>query len=128
MTTPKVKEAMEKYAAVREKRAELKKKYEEKDAVLIDALDKIEAFLMKYLAANDLQSVNAGVFTAYLAKEHKVGCADWNGFWQWMKETDRFMMEKRILVKGVAEYLEETGELPPFVNHSVERVVRVRRT
>lgn len=128
MSTPKVKEAMEKYAAIRDKRSAIKKAYEEKDAVLVDALEKIEIFLAKYLNANDLQSCNAGLFTAYFAKEHKVGCADWAGFWKWMKDNDKFMVEKRVSVGGVKDYLEETGELPPFVNHSAERVVRVRRT
>lgn len=129
MSTPKIKEAMEKYAAIRDKRSTIKKAYEEKDAVLKNALDKIEIFLMKYLDSQDLQSCNAGLFTAYLSKEHHVGCADWVGFWDWCAENKRVdMLEKRVAVSAVKEYLEAKGELPPFVNHSAERVVRVRRS
>lgn len=129
MSTPKIKEAMEKYAAIRDKRSAIKKAYEEKDAVLIDALDKIEVFLMRYLDQNELQSCNAGLFTAYLSKEYKVGCADWAAFWDWMAENKRCdMTEKRVAVGVVKEYLEEKKELPPYVNLAIERVVRVRRT
>ena len=129
MSTPKIKAALEKYAEIRDKRSAIKKAYEEKDAILKDGLDKIEVFLMRYLDAQDLQSVNAGLFTGYIAKEHKVGCADWASFWEWMAVNKRCdMTEKRVAVGAVKEYLEAKGELPPFVNHSVERVVRVRRT
>jgi hypothetical protein len=128
MPTPKVEDVINKFIELREKRSEIKKKYEEKDLVLKDAMEKIEVFLSRYLVKEGLQSANIGLYTAYFAKEYKVGCADWPNFWLWMATNNRCdMTEKRVAVGVIKDYLEEKKELPPFVNLTVEKVVRVRR-
>ncbi len=125
----KIEEAIKKFIEVRDQRAEIKRKFEEVDFTLKEALGKIEVFLMRALDSQKLDSMKSALGTAYIAREMKASCADWPNFWEWMAQEKRFnMLEKRVSIGGIKEYAEEKGELPPFVNTSIERVVRVRRT
>lgn len=116
------------FVALRDKRSALKKKYDDADELLKTDMGKLEAYLLKKLneVGSDTFKTEAG--TAYIAIDTKVSCADWPLFWKWCAENSRVdMLEKRVSSKSVSEYEAEHGVLPPAVNVSKERVVRVRR-
>lgn len=129
MPSPKIDEVIKKFTEVREQRAELKRSYEAQDFVLKQAQEKIEVYLMKFLNAENQESVKTAAGTAYFSTETKVSCADWPSFYQFCLQIGRVdFFEKRLTAKAITEYEEETGSLPPYVNKTVEKVVRVRRT
>jgi hypothetical protein len=58
----------------------------------------------------------------------KGNCSDWPSLWEFLAQSGRFdMLEKRISIKAVQEYYEQTGELPPGVNVNPELKVVIRR-
>jgi hypothetical protein len=125
----KIETVIAKFLAVREKRAILKKEYEASDFRFKEAQDKIEGYLLEKLNEEGLESFKTATGTAYLSTETKAGCADWPNFWEWLAINKKFdMLEKRVAIKGILTYEEDTGALPPYINKMVERVVRVRRT
>jgi hypothetical protein len=129
MPTPKIEDVIKRFVEIRDKRSELKKEYEAEDFKLKEGLSKIEVFLMRRLDQEKLESFKSAEGTAYIAREMKASCADWVSFWAFLAEEKRFnLLEKRVSIGGIKEYAEEKGELPPYINSSIERVVRVRRT
>jgi hypothetical protein len=124
----KIETVIDRYVEVRDKRAELKRKYEEKDAELKNAAARMEAWLLERLNKDSVDRFVTSAGTAYIHLDTKASCADWPGLWEWMAENRRFnLLEKRVAIGAIKEYEEDTGELPPFINKTVERIVRVRR-
>ncbi len=127
--TIKVEQVVEKFIELREKRAVLKRAYEAEDFLLQQAQETIEVHLMRRLEKDGVDSFKTAAGTAYLATQTKVSCADWPSFYNWVVANARpDMFEKRLTAKAVLEYEEEQGDLPPYTNKMVEKVVRVRRT
>ena len=128
MPQMKVETVVQKFVELRDKRAALKRAFEAEDFLLKQGQEKIEAYLLKRLTEEGVDSFKTAEGTAYTALETKVSCADWGSIWQWMAVNGEFsMMEKRLAVSAVKDYEERTGNLPPYVNKMVEKVVRVRR-
>lgn len=116
------------YVKLRDKRSELKAGYEAADAELKEKMGKLEAYLLKAMQEQGITQLGSGHGTAYQQIVMKGSCSDWPSFWNFMAESGRFdMTEKRIAMKAVQQYHEETGELPPGVNISQELKVVVRR-
>lgn len=125
----KIEDAIIRYLAFRDERAKLKTDYEFADNKLKEIMEKIEVWFMKQMDAGNVEAFKTAAGTAYTSKEYKASCADWPGFWEFMADQRRFdLLEKRVGIGGIKSYLEEKGELPPFINLTTERVVRVRRT
>lgn len=117
------------YITLRDKRKELKDEYESKDSVLKSQMERIEVELLKNLDEAGATSLNTGEGTAYISSETRASCGDWAALYSVIQQTGRFdFLERRVSSKAIAQYLEETGDLPPGVTISSERVVRVRRS
>lgn len=116
------------YVKLRDKRAALKKKWEELDEQLKADMERMEAWLLKKLneAGTDTFKNDAG--TAYISETVRAGCADWTLFWKWAADNQRVdMLEKRVASKAIQEYMEEHGALPPGITITQYRDVIVRR-
>jgi len=121
-------EVMTAYVKLRDKRAALKKKWEELDEQLKADMERMEAWLLKKLneAGTDTFKNDAG--TAYISETVRAGCADWTLFWKWAADNQRVdMLEKRVASKAIQEYMEEHGTLPPGITITQYRDVIVRR-
>ena len=118
------------YMAMREKKSEIKREYEEVEGALKHKMSLIEASLLKMLntAGSDALKVK-GVGQAYLGKRVTVKANDWNALLDFIIETKQVdLLQKRIASRVVQEYAETNdGELPPGVDMATERVVNVRR-
>ena len=124
-----VDDAVAGYITLRDKRSELKKEYEERDADLKTKMERIEVFLLQSLDKVGANSLNTDHGTAYISEDVRASCADWDALWSCIQQTGRFdLLEKRVASKAVREYREENGDLPPGVSIHSERVVRVRRS
>lgn len=121
---------IQKYVQLRDKKSELKKKYDN-DVAMVDAvLEKMEAWLLGKMdeAGTSQLASPEGYGTAYQQLKVRANCTDWPSFWGFIQQSGRFdMLEKRVGNKTVQDYFTEVGELPPGINIHQEREVVVRR-
>lgn len=116
------------FVMLRDKRAEIKRAFEVQDDAIKATQEKVERALSMHMEQAGTTQLSGAQGTAYREVQRKFSCADWSTFWPWIKENDRFdMMQKRVGEKAVAEYLEETGELPPAINVFQEYKITIRR-
>lgn len=128
MTQVNVDTVIKGYVALRDKRAILRKEYKESDAVLEEKMDKCKAFILNNMNMTGADQLGSSNGTAYRKLKFKASAEDWHVAWGWMAENNRLdMMQKRLSLKALEEYYEETGEYPPAVNVSSEYDVIVRR-
>lgn len=116
------------YLKLRDQRSQLKKEYDTNDTVLKDKMDKLDIWLMQQMQVANATQMGSVHGTAYRQTVMKGNCSDWPSFWAFLQETGRFdMMEKRVAVKTIQTYYEETGQLPPGINVNPELRVVVRK-
>lgn len=117
------------YLKIRDKRAELKAKYEAEDDQLSAQLDEIKRALLDYCKAQNVESVRtpAGLFYRSLKTRY------WTNDWESM---NKFILdnaipefyEKRLNQTSVKQFLEENPDvLPPGLNVDSEYVITVRK-
>lgn len=117
------------YTKLRDERSDLKKAYEEKDAKLIQKMDILEVKLLQALKGFGVDSVKTIYGTVYTKLETKYTCADWSGFWTWMRDSDRLDCVEKRVSQGAMREIEESGdELPPAIDKHSEKVVVIRRS
>ena len=117
------------YVKLRDQRSELRQEYAAQDDALKEKMDKLEAYLLQNMQATGTTQLGSPHGTAYQQVTMKGNCSDWPSFWGFIGDTGRFdMMEKRVAVKAIQTYYEETGELPPGVNINPELKIIVRRS
>ena len=121
---------IEKRIIVRDKRSELKKKFDEADTKLKDIGEQCEVWLMKRANELGVDSFKVkGVGTAYTSVSMRVSCSDWPLLHSWVKETGNLgALEQRVSKKFVQEFREEFHDLPPGVNVFEENIMNVRRS
>ena len=133
------------FRKVRDKRSELKAKFEEEDSKLRQGMDMIEVELLRRLNERGAESVRTDSGTFYVSQEVRPSCRDWDALYAWVEaqraEKKRReesglpaimepmeLFEKRLSSKAVKAYMEEHGGLlPAAVDVMVNRVVRVRK-
>lgn len=117
------------YLKIRDKRAELKAKYEAEDDQLSAQLDEIKRALLDYCKTQNVESVRtpAGLFYRSLKTRY------WTNDWESM---NKFILdnaipefyEKRLNQTSVKQFLEENPDvLPPGLNVDSEYVITVRK-
>jgi hypothetical protein len=117
------------YLKLREQRGVLKKEYDQKDEVMKDKMERLNTWLLGQMQATGSTQLGCESGTAYQQTVMKGSCGDWPNFWNWIGENGRFdMMEKRVSVKTIQEYYQESGELPPGININPELRVVVRKS
>jgi hypothetical protein len=125
----KLSELIDKYIEIRDKKAQLKAEYDLKKNKMDDALDKIEAVILKTFDASGMDSAKTENGTAYTSRLITATVADPDIFMQHVIATEAWhMIEKRCSKVGVEQYRAEHDEVPPGVNWREERVVNVRRS
>lgn len=122
-------ELVEKYIALRDRKAKFKAEYDAKVAELDAVMDKIEAVLLKTFDDTGMDSVRTSAGTAYKSLRTSVTVADWdayrehiiaNGAWE--------LLEKRANKTAVEQYKSANDDLPPGLNWREERVINIRRS
>ena len=114
---------------IRDARTQLRKQYEESDAELKKAQEKLEGVMLDHLNKHGMESVRTDAGTFYRQEEMTPSASDWNALYQWIKDNDAWdALERRIKKTFIKEYAEgHQGGLPPGVSVFREFVVRVRR-
>lgn len=120
----------EKYIAIREKRNELRRTYEEKDSAFKEKLEALEAQMLSFMHKNNMTSVKTEAGTFYRQENVIPSGSDWEALNRWVAENDAFdIYERRLKKTFVREYMDShEGGLPPGVSVYREYVARVRRS
>jgi hypothetical protein len=125
----KLSELIDKYIEIRDKKAQLKAEYDAKKGKMDEALEKIEAVILKTFEASGMDSAKTEKGTAYTSKLVTASVADPDVFMKHVIENQAwYMIEKRCSKVGVEQYRAEHDEPPPGINWREERVVNVRRS
>lgn len=125
----KIDELVDKYVRLRDKKDEMKLAYNEKVAVVDEALVKIEGVLLKHFQATGQESAKTPFGTAYTSTRTSATVADWDIYLQFVREHEMWeMLEKRANKTAVEQYRDAHEDLPPGVNWREELVVNIRRT
>lgn len=120
---------IEKYIQLRDKKTQMKSEFDAKLAPIEEAMQKIEAHIMKTL--NELGSDRIGGATgvAFKSTQNSATVADKELFRQFVLENDRWeLADIRAAKAAIKEYIDENDDLPPGINWRSETVIRVNRS
>lgn len=124
----KISELVEKYVALRDKKAEYKGEYEAKVAKVDQILNKIECKLLEVFEQTGMDSVKTEFGTAYKSVRSSASVADRDTFMEYVKANDEWqLVEVRAAKLAVEQFKDVNNDLPPGVNWREERVVNFRR-
>lgn len=117
------------YVKMRDAKQEIMREAEAKAEELQTKMTRIEVEMLKVLQAQDANSIATEEGTIYRQVDIKPSCADWQVFYDWIRENDAFdALERRIKKTFIKEYIEQHDDkLPPGVNVIREWKVTVRR-
>jgi hypothetical protein len=120
---------IEAHNAIRDARTARRHAWEAADALLEEDQNKLRAVLLGVLNASNANSMATDYGTVYRTERIKPSAADWSAIYAWiMQDPERFeLLEKRLKVTTIKEYMEATGTLPPGVNIHREYDIGVRR-
>lgn len=126
----KIDSLVEKYIQVREKKSQLKAKYEDEVSRYDQLQDKIEALLLIKFGELGVDSVKTGMGTAYTSTRTSASMADWDSFRSFCaaQEDPYQYLDRRVNKTAVEQYRAANEDLPPGVNWSETRVVNFRRS
>ena len=97
------------YLKIRDKRAELKAKYDEEEATLATQLNKVKAALLEYCKENNIESVRTTAGLFYRSVKTRYWTDDWATFHKFVVEAEApDLLEKRINQSAMKTFLEET--------------------
>lgn len=124
----KMEEYVAAYRALRDKRAELKKAYEEKDRPLKDKMDEIAAYLTGALEQVGATSMKTPAGSVRLVEKQKAICHDWAAFHAWVEENHAaHVLHRRISVKDLLATCEQLGTAAPAVTVETTKSVTVTK-
>ena len=127
--TINITELVEKYIALRDRKAQITNDAKKQCATLDTAMEKAEAAMLAFFNANGLDSAGCANGTVYKQTRTSVTVADWDAVVAFVKENDAFhMLEHRVSKTAVEEYVSANEDLPPGINWKADTVINVRRS
>jgi len=118
------------YIKVRDKRAEIKQAYEEKDAELRSQLDILSAEMLEICKENGADSIRTNAGTIIRKVDTRYWTSDWDSMYKVIAEHNAFaLFEKRLSQANVRQFLEENPDVHPAGLQSDSRyTIIVRRS
>jgi hypothetical protein len=125
-----IEEIVEKYIALRDKKAVYKAEYDVKVAEIEAALTRIENFLLGKMQEQGLKSMPTAAGTPYLSSRVSVTIADWDAYKNFLEsQEDPFLfVEHRPNKTAIEEYKAANDDLPPGLNWRESVAVNVKRS
>ena len=117
------------YLKIKDKRAELSADFKEKDAELVEQLDKVKKALLDYCEEQGVNSVRTSAGLFYRSAKTRYWTSDWSSMHEFILENEvPELLDKRVNQSNMKQYLEENPDLvPKGLNVDSEYVVSVRR-
>ena len=120
---------VERYLALRDKKAEYKAQYDAKVEAIDLAMTKVENYLLKLMQELGVESIRTAVGTPYISRRSSASVSDWEAFLGFVREGGAWeMLERRANKTVVQQWREEHNDLPPGLNWREERVVNIKRS
>ena len=126
----KASELVERYVALRDRKAAIKAEYDKKVAAIEDALGKIEGVLLRTFNETGIENIKTAAGTAYVSVRSSASVADRDTYFAWVAEDFEeraIFLEARANKTAVEQFKTANNDLPPGLNWREERVVNVRR-
>ena len=117
------------YLKIKDKRSELSAEFKEKDAELLEQLDKVKRALLDYCEDQGVDSVRTSAGLFYRSARTRYWTSDWSSMHEFILENEvPELLDKRVNQSNMKQYLEENPDLvPKGLNVDSEYVVSVRR-
>lgn len=117
------------YLKIKDKRSELTAEFKEKDAELVEQLDKVKRALLDYCEEQGVDSVRTSAGLFYRSAKTRYWTNDWSSMHEFILENEvPELLDKRVNQSNMKQYLEENPDLvPKGLNVDSEYVVSVRR-
>ena len=117
------------YLKIKDKRAELSADFKEKDAELVEQLDKVKRALLDYCEEQGVDSVRTSAGLFYRSAKTRYWTSDWSSMHDFVLEHKvPELLDKRVNQGNMKQFLEENSDLvPKGLNVDSEYVVSVRR-
>lgn len=128
-TPPQMAPLVERYIALRDKKAELKAAYDESVKDIDSALERIENHLLDRMQKLGVESVRTQFGTPYITVRTSTSAADKSAFMDFVRSQDAWeLLEVRPSKTNIEAWRKEHNDLPPGLNWREERVVNVKRS
>ena len=102
------------YIKIRDKRAELKEKYEQEDEELKAQQDLLAEKMLDVCRENNADSIKTPAGTIIRKVDTRYWTTDWDSMYRFVEEHDAFpLLEKRLHQTNLKQFLEENPELLP---------------
>jgi|TARA_R110000796_G_scaffold32512_1_gene85056 hypothetical protein len=117
------------YLKIKDKRAELSADFKEKDAELVEQLEKVKRALLDYCAEQGVDSVRSSAGLFYRSARTRYWTSDWSSMHEFVLQHEApELLDKRVNQSNMKQFLEENPDLvPKGLNVDSEYVVSVRR-
>ena len=129
MANPPLDKLCRAFIKIRDKRAEMKREFEDADAGLRRKQDVIRAALLDHCKEHNVDSVKTAAGTFYRTTKTRYWTSDWDSMHRFIldNEVPQFL-DKRLNQSNVREFLEDNPDLlPPGLNADVEYTISVRK-
>lgn len=126
---PKVDLIVERYVALRQRKTEMKKAYDESVAEIDAAMEKIENHLLKRMQDAGVDSMKTEFGTAYTTVKTSATVSEWPALLKWVQDNDEWgVLTQGVSKDAVKAYREANDDLPPGVNWREIRAVNIRKS
>lgn len=126
---PQVAAIVERYIALRDRKAELKAAYDASVKDIDTAMARVEGFLLKTMQELGVESVRTPHGTPYISVKASASTADRAMLIQFAQDNGEWgALDIKPNKTFVEAYKNEHNDLPPGVNWREERVVNIRRS
>jgi hypothetical protein len=117
------------YVKIRDKRAELSKKFDEEDGALKKQLDKVSRALLDYCKENQVESGRTVSGTFYRKVQTKYWTNDWESMNKFILENEvPEFFERRLHQSNVQQFMADNPDkCPPGLNINSEYTISVKR-
>lgn len=117
------------YLKIKDKRSQLSADFKEKDAELVEQLDKVKRALLEYCEEQGVDSVRTSAGLFYRSARTRYWTSDWSSLHEFILENEvPELLDKRVNQNNMKQFLEENPTLvPKGLNVDSEYVVSVRR-
>ena len=118
------------YIKIRDKRAELKRGFEDKDKSLEEQQDMIATQMLEVCKAFNADSIRTEHGTIIRSVKSRYWTNDWDSMYQFIKEHDAYgLLEKRVHQTNMKDFISENPKLLPMgLNVESQYSVVVRRS
>jgi hypothetical protein len=102
------------YIKIRDKRAEIKEKFEAEDASLKEQQDLLAQEMLEVCYENNADSIKTPAGTIIRKVDTRYWTTDWDSMYQFIQEHDAYpLLEKRIHQTNLKQFLDENPNLLP---------------